>query len=320
MNNMANFDENAIIGRIKKLRIQFAGKRGKSKFASLLGISPSTYNYYENNRVAPVEIIFKIWQLTGVDLEWLLAGRSSKGFVGPDQQVFAKLSDLLNKNQDTRQTVCSFIDFLEEKQGFESSLGSQKGSIGEPSSQKLHSAWIPVLGRTAAGIVHLWPADDISSNAVTEIEQLVRRHVGKDIRDSFDGELSFTGQSLLGASVKNANLIQVRGDSEQQIFEFIEAGGVLEQYPDSFALRIDGDSMAPGIEDGQVVIVSPSVKAVQGQAAVIKVENQIGVTCKVLRADEEIAHLIPINEQYETTVIGTDRIKWALAVLGCVKF
>ena len=61
---MSNFDEKAIIGRIIELRKGFAGVRGKSKFAKLLGISASTYSYYENDRVPPIAVLLKICEVT----------------------------------------------------------------------------------------------------------------------------------------------------------------------------------------------------------------------------------------------------------------
>ena len=71
---MQNFDEKALIGQVRLLRKQYAGSRGKSKFARALGISASTYSYYENDRVPPVEILRKICEVTGADLEWLSTG------------------------------------------------------------------------------------------------------------------------------------------------------------------------------------------------------------------------------------------------------
>ena len=72
---MPDFDEKAIIGRIIKLRKGFAGTRGKSKFAKALGMSPSTYTYYENDRLPPIPVLLKICEVTGADLHWLLTGR-----------------------------------------------------------------------------------------------------------------------------------------------------------------------------------------------------------------------------------------------------
>jgi SOS-response transcriptional repressor LexA len=100
-----------------------------------------------------------------------------------------------------------------------------------------------------------------------------------------------------------------------QVVEFVECEAIHRLFPDSFALQIDGDSMSPRINDGDTVILSPSVPATQGQAAVARVANQIGVTCKLIRTTQEKVHLIPINERYETKVISKNELLWALAVL-----
>ncbi len=82
------FDENAVIERIKGLRCRFSGLRGKSEFAKALGISPSTYNYYEQKRIPPVETLLKISQITGADLHWILTGQCSNGSSGEPKEPF----------------------------------------------------------------------------------------------------------------------------------------------------------------------------------------------------------------------------------------
>jgi SOS-response transcriptional repressor LexA len=73
--------------------------------------------------------------------------------------------------------------------------------------------------------------------------------------------------------------------------------------------------MSPRINDGNIVILSPSVPAAQGQLAVARVAKQIGITCKLIRTTESGVHLIPINEKYETKVVPKKDLLWALAVL-----
>jgi len=77
--------------------------------------------------------------------------------------------------------------------------------------------------------------------------------------------------------------------------------------------------MSPRINDSDIVILSPSVPAAQGQAAVARVANQIGVTCKLIRTTQQGIHLIPINERYETKVVTKNELLWALAVLCHIK-
>jgi len=112
-----------------------------------------------------------------------------------------------------------------------------------------------------------------------------------------------------------ANLIQVSGEDAADIVEFVQCKELHKLFPDSFALQIDGDSMSPRINDGDIVILSPSVPAAQGHIAIARFANQIGVTYKLIRTSENKVHLIPINEKYETRVIEKKDLLWALAVL-----
>ena len=314
---MQVFDEKAVINRVRRLREQYAGGRGKSKFAQALGISPSTYNYYENNRVPPIEILLKMCEVTGADLEWLLTGGSSeKRFAfGPNSELLEKLDDLLTNDPDLGEAIMAFIELLCEKKAVEKGLQSRIAS-----SEPGRPGWIPVLGRTAAGMVHFWDQTLLPEpkQAITELDELVKKHIGKEIVGCVDGTVSIDLQAraLMGrVKRQQVNLIQVGGQEQKEIVEFVQCEEIHELFPDSFALRVDGDSMSPRINDGDIVILSPSVPAAQGHIAIARVANQIGVTCKLIRTTREHVHLIPINETYETKVFDKTDLLWALAVL-----
>lgn len=331
---MKKYDGNTIIQRVKILRTQHAGARGRSKFARALGISPSTYSYYETTRVPPIEILLKISELTGADLKWLLTGRqpdkkastSLEKFAlssdklatnSPNKQLFQKLDALLAQNPNLAEPIIAFIELFCEKMDFE-----QKITIQPPLTSPKRPSWIPILGRTAAGIIHFWDQTYLPEpkQAVTELNALVLKHLGKTIIGSVDVVLSVDLQaralldSIKGKTAR-ANLIQVGGEQQEQIFEFVQCEEIFKMFPDSFALQIDGDSMSPRINDGDIVIVSPSVPAAQGHIAIARIANQIGVTCKLIRTTEKQVHLIPINEKYETKVVSKKDLLWALAVL-----
>ncbi len=314
---MKKNDEKAIIGRVKLLRQQYAGSRGKSKFARVLDISPSTYSYYEENRVPPIDILLKMCEVTGSDLEWLLKGRCAEETLisGANRKFLQKLDDLLTKKPELTEPVLAFVELLCEKKGLE-----EKHDRHILSTEAVRPRWIPVLGRTAAGIVHFW--DQLllpeSKQAITQLEDLIEKHIGKKIVRTVDAAVSIDLQTRVlanGLKIQQANLIQVTGQSKDQIFEFVQCDEIHKLFPDSFALQIDGDSMSPKINDGNIVIISPSVAAAQGQIAVARLANQIGVTCKLIRTTEKGVHLIPINERYEAKVVDKKDLLWALAVL-----
>lgn len=314
---MELFDEKAVIERIKLLRQQYIGNRGKSKFARALGISPSTYSYYEENRVPPIDILLKICEVTGADLEWLLKGQGTEKIsaFGANRRLLQKLDDLFTSNPELTEAVLAFVELLCEKKGLE-----EKHDRHILSTEAVRPRWIPVLGRTAAGIVHFW--DQLllpeSKQAITQLEDLIEKHIGKKIVRTVDAAVSIDLQTRVlanGLKIQQANLIQVTGQSKDQIFEFVQCDEIHKLFPDSFALQIDGDSMSPKINDGNIVIISPSVAAAQGQIAVARLANQIGVTCKLIRTAKKGVHLIPINERYETKVVDKKDLLWALAVL-----
>ena len=315
--NMKNFDEKAIIERVRLMRDRYAGNRGKSKFARALGVSASTYSYYENNRLPPIEILLKICDVTGADLEWLLTGHTTKKkfAFGPNSELLQKMDNLFTQNPDLTEAVLAFIELLSQKKGIE---GEFQASVLP--SKPDRPGWIPVLGRTAAGIVHFWDQTFLPEpqQAITELDELVRKHIGKEILGSVDGTVSIDLQArplVDGLKKQQANLIQVCGQEQEQIVEFIQCQDIHRLFPDSFALHLDGDSMSPRINDGDIVILSPSVPAAQGQIGIARVANQIGVTCKLIRTTQKDVHLIPINERYETKVVNKKDLLWALAVL-----
>jgi len=315
--NTKIFDEKAIIERVKLLRKQYAGSRGRSKFARELGISPSTYSYYESKRVAPIEVLVKICELTGADLQWLLTGSiAEERFApGPNSTILQKVDGLLRENPELGKAVLAFIELLREKRKAEAELRP-----AVVASNLERPGWIPVLGRTAAGIVHFWDQTVLAEpkQAITELDELVKKHIGKEIIGSADKTVSIDLQAralVNGIKRAGANLIQVSGTEDEEVVEFVECEEIYKLFPDSFGLAIDGDSMSPRINDGDIVIVSPSVPAVEGQAGIARVANQIGVSCKLIRSTEEEVHLIPINERYETKVVGRRDLVWALAVL-----
>ena len=322
---MKIFDEKAIIARVKLLRQQHSGSRGKSEFARLLGISPSTYSYYESSRIPPIEILLKICEVTGADLNWLLAGSGTeeksefglktKHAAGLNPVLLRKLDDLLGENPELAEPISAFIELLHEQKELKGRVGSKFTQL-----RTNRPGWIPILGRTAAGMVHFWDQTLLPEpgRAVTELDELVKKHIGKAIVGSADGTMSIDLQTpvlLDGLSKRRANLIQVGGNDVDQVVEFVECEDIIELFPDSFALRIDGDSMSPRINDGDIIILSPSVPAAQGQIGVARVANQIGATCKLIRSEDKAVHLIPINERYETKVVAKKDLLWALAVL-----
>ena len=97
--------------------------------------------------------------------------------------------------------------------------------------------------------------------------------------------------------------------------EFVPAPADLED-ANAFALRIEGDSMAPRFRDSDIVICSPKRPAESGDAVVAKIRSE-QTTCKMLYVDGRNVILSPINERYPAQVYQMEEVDWVYPVVIC---
>ncbi|RPI61411.1 MAG: S24 family peptidase, partial [Planctomycetaceae bacterium] len=114
-------------------------------------------------------------------------------------------------------------------------------------------------------------------------------------------------------------IVSLREPDKNDVTEYISAAKLKAAHPDAFAVRIDGESMSPDIRHGDLAVLSPSVIARDGRPAVVQLEGQIGVTCKLYRRVGGMVHLVPINEQFPPVAIPASQVVWALGVLATVR-
>ncbi len=93
----------------------------------------------------------------------------------------------------------------------------------------------------------------------------------------------------------------------------------IKKSQDSFALKVKGDSMInAGIFEGDIVIVSPSAEAFNGQTVVAMIEDE--VTVKVFQKKNNKIFLMPENEKYQPIEIEkTKDFKLVGKVVGLVR-
>ena len=308
-----------ICTRIAQVRLDVAGRRGKARFAQQLGISASTYDYYESGRVPPAEILLRISDLGGVDLRWLLTGVAGSTAVAADNPIVQRAAALLADCPQAEAPLAAFLDILAQSMKFPAEAGGQGGpDVSEEPLQATQSAegpaddWIPILGRSAAGVPHFWDCDD-RAEGITTLGKLVERHAGK--RSVSAG----VAREADDREDRPIQVITLTAPDSPEASQFLVAGEIRRRWPDAFAVRIDGESMSPDIRHGQVVVLSPSVPAVNGRPAVVQLDRQIGVTCKLYRRDGKTVHLVPVNEHFAPQQFPAEQVVWALRVLACVQ-
>jgi len=311
-------DDKSIVARIRQLRQEHAGKRGKAIFAKALGLSPSTYNYYEKDRLPPINVLWSICRTTGADLQWLLTGEKAVS-VGNDaipDPLHQKIVQCLRHDPNAAVVLQSFLDLLLRKSTMEKEVSPE--AVPDETSPR---HWLPILGRTAAGFIQFWQDEGDKLPGITELSELIDRHKQSSHRRLPAGRISHDAAQLPLPAIADsaASLIQLTEVNEEGICEFIDCYVIADRYPGSFGLRVDGDSMAPRLCEGDIVILHPDMPARDGMTAVVKLRDQIGTSCKIVRFDGDRVHLIASSERYDTKIYPQEQISWALAVLWRIR-
>jgi len=336
-----------IIERFRQLRLRCYGPRGKGKFARDLGISPSTYSYYERDRVPPVQLLVRASRLTGCRLDWLAKGEgrpfpdagdvsqvlsdqkdTARGVVESDsQRVVERLLSIVGKSPKALAAVHALTEVLAEAYDAQSrrrvpadggsstaAEASRSDDVRSGQTQPLECKELtpaPVLGRVAAGIPMFW-ADNEEAREFADLVKLASGVIRQ-------GRCRVLWQREAADQLGQVQLVQLAAPLELGAVEVTEllmlrAGDELAG-KELFAAWVDGDSMSPMINHGDLVAASPQAPAVDGQVALVQLAGQIGATCKIYRKQGRKVHLTPANAAYAATVHPADQVVWALNVL-----
>jgi SOS-response transcriptional repressor LexA len=323
--------------RLAGLRTTVYGPRGRAAFARALGVSPSTYNYYEKNRPPPADLLARAAQVTGADLTWLMtgvgdpfppapSGGADNRLSHPAEKVLARFAEALAARPAatvasarpeglSNAALAALRAILTQ---VEKSL--PPGSEWKPSEAGVKPSAIPVVGRTAAGLLAPWEAFFADEESPEVLERLIAQTESRGARQR--------GAELLAADPSGepdrpadatAVLVQLSAPTADGIAEYLELPGLGPLGAGAFALRVDGDSMSPRIRDGDLVVCRRSLPPQPGQTAVVKVRAKIGVTVKLWRPEGDHVHLIPINEACDPSRLVRTDILWACRVLWVVR-
>lgn len=305
--------------------------------ARALGMSPSTYGYYERNRMMPPELLGRAAELTGVHLDWLVSGREPRDRTAAEIAAREELAGH-GAQGDVRAILSRAAGELE--QGIAG--GSGGGVVAQALSEILRlmrqnfpveyrnesttcnlddpERMVPVVGRTAAGLVADYKSLLGEQPAVT-VAGLVSMSRG-------EGGVGFPAiaieaddpqWSVEAPLLEEVALVQLDEPQKSGVSEFLDLPDFRRRWQGAFAMRVDGDSMKPRFRHGDLVVAVPGLEVGPGQAALVQIKGRLGVTLKLVRREGDQVHLVPINESYETTTIAASDIEWMAMVMFGVR-
>ena len=90
--------------------------------------------------------------------------------------------------------------------------------------------------------------------------------------------------------------------------EYVDRGDITD--PNAFALIVEGDSMTPRINSGDIVIISPNSPINSRSIAAVAIHNEEQTLKRVIFLENDKVLLQPENENYDPLVIEKDKIKF----------
>jgi SOS-response transcriptional repressor LexA len=76
--------------------------------------------------------------------------------------------------------------------------------------------------------------------------------------------------------------------------------------PETFALKVDGESMEPRYHNGDMIFVDPGISATHGSDVVVRLENSNEATFKQLIIEGSRRYLKPLNIRFPLIEITTE--------------
>lgn len=107
-----------LAGRIRTMRRRHFGPRGKDEFSRRLGIDLEQYDRFERGALPPGDLLVRMCELTGEDLQWLLTGVAGRGTVvisgarGRHQQLLSKIAETVERRPELASPIEAFVALL----------------------------------------------------------------------------------------------------------------------------------------------------------------------------------------------------------------
>jgi repressor LexA len=90
--------------------------------------------------------------------------------------------------------------------------------------------------------------------------------------------------------------------------EFIDRGDITD--PNAFALIVEGDSMSPSINPGDIVIISPNTLLTSRSIAAVSIGDGEQTLKRVIFLEDDRVLLQPENEKYQPVVLDKRTIRF----------
>jgi len=299
----------ALAKRIKELRRRHYGARGAAECARRLGVSSEDYARFERGAIPPPDVLVRMCELTGEDLQWLLTGVASRGTVvisgtrTRHQELLTNLARLLDETPGLAAPVEAFVDLLTRSRRVEAEPLRQ---LPEPPPWPL----IPIFQPDELPLRLPASAGARLGDAFPLVPTLVAAHVTlRERRALVEPAGKYDPASAWPVDVLT---LQVGPETVRQC---IDRATMAQSFPGMFGVRLADETMAPMFCGGDVALVRIGTGPRERFPALCRLTGEAGVRCRLwLGADEQ--H-VSLGRSCDGAIERVERavVCWSLEVL-----
>jgi hypothetical protein len=301
--------EKALTQRIRELRRRHFGPRGKAELAQKLGLALDEYERFEHGRLPPGEIMVRMCELTGEDLQWLLTGVAARGTVvisdarGRHRNLLTQIAQALDARPGLAAPLEAFFELLLRSDGARQKAAPSLPTptladvipVFEPGEwpAELPSPDPPGGGHALAPAV--FPeALTLAERAPARLTEPAMEYDRADLRDV----------ALLALPATN-------GPARR----FVQSREVARCFPLAFAVALVDETMEPMFAAGDLLLAAVGVEPRIGRPALCKFADRADDRCRVwLGQDEQHVHLGRLSDGQDEQMPRA-QLRWSLEVL-----
>ncbi len=298
--------EKALARRIRELRRRHFGARGKARLAELLGLNLADYERFERGTLPPGEMLVKICEITGEDLQWLLTGVAGRGTVvisgtrKRHQDLLTRLARMLDDQPELAAPIEAFVDLLGA-----TPRRSERPELPAPQVDTL----IPIYHPEELPEVISDPDGPSGFRALAPLAaNLARSPVYKS-------ELSEPAVAYDQRAARPVQTVMVAAEEGIDPRRCLCSAELVQGMPGMLGMEIVDEIMVPMFRPGEAALLVPGAEPRVGKPVVVRVEQEQAARCRIwLGHDDESASLGRLCDDEVERVVLT-RIRWAAEVL-----
>lgn len=291
--------------RVRELRRRHFGPRGKEEFARRLGLAAKDVERFEHGAIPAGDVLIRMCEITGEDLQWLLAGVVSRSTVVISNarprhtELLSRLATALDGAPNLAAPIEAFLDLLVRGEEVRKSAGNEIPRLAPGGLIPVFEAADAPFQLPGSGSDQPLLPHPSGETAVRERVAVMRTAPAVDYRRS---------------SRASGELLRIDDAGGGQRW-WLQDAHLSVRSPAMFGVRIAEDAMRPMFESGDVLVVAPTDRPRAGRPALCCLRDKPPLRCRVwLGEGAGHADLGRLDDGSRERVAMTD-ICWALEVL-----